>query len=517
MVPQPFLRQFALVLMLLLVAGCRDSTQPTSISRVEVSAPARFVDVGQTLQLSATALDDAGQPLTGVQFTWQSSNEAIASVVDGLVTAHGVGTVMITSSARGQEGQIEITVEPAVGSVAWEPGAMTLAVGKTIPIAQPTSDHAATATAPLLVVMRDASGQTIPQHSISFGTSNSAVARVTEAGQIQAVGAGSARIVATAGQVSGELSVDVVRPYTLVSLGTLGGTESRAYGINEQGQVVGEACSTQQCRIPFIWNSGTMTALEGPGVAHAIDETGTVVGTTQARAGMWQNGKLTVLYGNTPNVGPANGSAWAHSVNRNGEIVGAWIGGFCTRNCPWGGFRWRNGEIAEFPLFAHAINNNGQIAGFRYINMATPQAAILENGQIRDIAPPGSAAYDINDRGEAVGFSTQQSGSPAFRWHNGTATNLGVLRGRNLGRAYGINNQGQIVGASGGTGGDFSMSSPRAFLWQNDRLTDLNHLFVDDVWVFEDARAINDRGQIVGFGRNRNSGAVGALLLNPPQ
>lgn len=310
--------------------------------------------------------------------------------------------------------------------------------------------------------------------------------------------------------------VTEVRPYTLVSLGTLGAAESRAYNINEKGQVVGEACSAHRC-IPFLWENGTMTTLDSTGSARAINEAGSVVGTTPGRAVMWQNGKLYALYGNVPSGGFSSIGAWAHGTIRSGEIVGAWIGGFCTRNCPWGGFRWRNGELTEFPLFAHAINNSGQIAGFRYLNSATPQAAIFENGQIRDVAPGGSAAYDINDRGEAVGFSTQQGGSPAFRWHNGTATNLGVLQGRNLGRAYSINNQGQIVGASGGVGADFSMSSPRAFLWQDNQLNDLNDLFVDEVWVFEDARAINDRGQIVGFGRNRNNGAVGALLLNPPQ
>jgi probable HAF family extracellular repeat protein len=168
-------------------------------------------------------------------------------------------------------------------------------------------------------------------------------------------------------------------------------------------------------------------------------------------------------------------------------------------------------------VFAHAINNNGQIAGFRYVNMSTPQALILENGQIRELAPFGSAAYDINDRGEAVGYSNQQGASNAFRWHNGVATNLGVLRGRNLGRAYSINNQGLIVGASGGAGGDFTMSSPRAFLWRDGRMTDLNGLTTDDMWVLEEARAINDRGQIVGTGRNRTTGAAGAILLNPGQ
>jgi probable HAF family extracellular repeat protein len=474
------------------------------------------VEVGQTIQLSATARDASGNPLEGVQFTWLSSNEAVASVAGGVVTARGVGTATITSSAGGQEGRVDITVEPAVAAIVFEPREITSASGKSVQIAQPTPDHAATASAPLLVVMRDAAGNVIPRHSIRFGSSNPAVARVNETGTIELLAPGSARIVATAGQVSGELVVEVIRPYTLVALGTLGGAESRAYGINENGQIVGEACAAQQCRVPFLWENGAMTALEGGrGVAYGINDAGIIVGTNGANQGvMWQGGKLSALYGSPNTEGFTY--ARAYGINRAGEIVGARTGGFCTRNCPWNGFQWRGGQISEFEVFAHAINNNGQIVGFRYINMSTPQAVILENGQIRELAPLGSAAYDINDRGEAVGFSNEQ-GSNAFRWHNGLDTRLGVLRGRNLGRAYSINNQGHIVGASGGVGGDFSMSSPRAFLWRDGRMTDLNNLFTDATWVLEEARAINDRGQIVGVGRNRTSGAAGALLLNPPQ
>ena len=518
MIPNLRHRRFAAatVALLLALAGCDDATTPIPVAEIVVDAPTTFVDAGQTLQLSATARDASGSPLEGVRFNWTSSNEAVATVIEGLVTAVAPGTATIVSSAGNQQGRIDITVELAVGSVAFEPGQVTFSSGKAVQITRPTPDHVANALAPVLLVMRDAAGNVIPQHSVRFATTDPAVARVSEAGQIEMVAPGTARIVATAGQASGELTVQVLRPYSLVSLGTLGGAESRANGINENGQVVGETCTAEQCRVPFLWDNGTMTALEGGGAAHGINDAGIVVGRSNAnQAVMWQGGELFVLYG----VASPDGRtyAWAYDINRTGEIVGARIGGFCTRACPWNGFQWRNGELVEFNVFAHAINNSGQTVGFRYINMATPQAVILEGGQVRDLAPLGSAAYDINDRGEAVGFSTEQSGSPAFRWHNGVATNLGVLKGRNLGRAYSINNGGQIVGASGGIGADFSMGSPRAFIWGDGRMVDLNNLFVDETWVFEEARGINDRGQIVGTGRNRTTGAVGALLLNPPQ
>lgn len=501
----------------LTLAGCTESTRPTPIASVEVSAPTTFVDVGQTLQLSATARDASGNPLEGVQFTWWSSNEAVASVAAGLVTARGVGTATIISSAGGLEGRVDITVEPAVGLVAFEPAGVTYSTGKTVQIANPMADHVANASAPLLVVMRDAAGNVIPNHSIRFATSNPAIARVNEAGRIETMAPGAVRIVATAGQVSGELAVEVVRPYTVVSLGTLGGAESRAYGLNENGQVVGETCTAQQCNVPFLWENGTMTALEGRGAAYGINDAGTVVGTSEGRAAMWRNGVRSVLVGQPLGTGFPSGNASAHAINRDGEVVGILQSVGCVGGCPPRGFRWRNGEAITLDIALYDISDDGRLVGAQFINASTPRAVILEDRQVHVLAGPGSGAYAINDRGEAVGFSNEQGGSNAFRWHDGAATNLGVLRGRNLGRAYSINNQGHIVGASGGVGGDFSMSSPRAFLWRNGRMTDLNDLFTDATWVLEEARAINDRGQIVGTGRNRASGAAGALLLNPPQ
>ena len=41
--------------------------------------------------------------------------------------------------------------------------------------------------------------------------------------------------------------------YVIQDLGTLGGTESRAYGINELGQVVGEAKTSTGQWHAFLW------------------------------------------------------------------------------------------------------------------------------------------------------------------------------------------------------------------------------------------------------------------------
>ena len=49
--------------------------------------------------------------------------------------------------------------------------------------------------------------------------------------------------------------------YTITDLGTLGGDESGAYGINDSGQVVGQAQKASGQKRAFLYESGTMTDL----------------------------------------------------------------------------------------------------------------------------------------------------------------------------------------------------------------------------------------------------------------
>jgi probable HAF family extracellular repeat protein len=86
---------------------------------------------------------------------------------------------------------------------------------------------------------------------------------------------------------------------------------------------------------------------------------------------------------------------------------------------------------------------------------------------------------------------------------------LGTLGGSGS-VAYGINNNGQVVGQS-----DMSIGSPHAFLYSGGQMMDLNTLLpANSGWVLLDARAINDAGQIVGGGSFQD-GRPRAFLLTP--
>ena len=103
----------------------------------------------------------------------------------------------------------------------------------------------------------------------------------------------------------------------------------------------------------------------------------------------------------------------------------------------------------------------------------------------------------------------------AFLYSHGTMTDLGTVGGYQASVARGINAIGQVVGYAGlnsnigvlSSGGD-------AFLYSNGVMTDLNTLIPPSSgWTLSSATAINDFGQIVGWGDGPSG--EGAFLLTP--
>lgn len=108
---------------LLLLAACgggSDSTAPeppddNTVASVVVSPGAATIDVGTTLQLSATPRNAAGTTLTGKSIAWSSDPTAVATVNGtGLVSGVAAGTATITASTGGKSGSAQVTVRSIV-------------------------------------------------------------------------------------------------------------------------------------------------------------------------------------------------------------------------------------------------------------------------------------------------------------------------------------------------------------------------------------------------------------------
>ena len=93
------------------------SAAPPPVASVVVVPSAPSVNVGATVQLTASTFDASGNLLTGRVVSWSTSNALVASVSStGLVTGLLPGTATITATSEGQSGTATVTVVLAGGA-----------------------------------------------------------------------------------------------------------------------------------------------------------------------------------------------------------------------------------------------------------------------------------------------------------------------------------------------------------------------------------------------------------------
>jgi len=134
-----------------------------------------------------------------------------------------------------------------------------------------------------------------------------------------------------------------------------------------------------------------------------------------------------------------------------------------------------------------------------------PAAAALPN------LPGGttSAAADVNDAGQIVGWATTAGGAPhGVVWNDGEISDLGLLDGDVAGYATAISDNGLIVGVSGEGPYDHSETG-HAVLWRDGRIIDLGLL---PGGSYSAAADVNDAGQVVGCGRMAERGGLSLVL-----
>src|SRR5256714_5923661 len=91
---------------------------PYAVATVSVNPAAPIVVVGSTLQLTATAKDSAGNPLSGRSVSWTTSNPGVAGVSPaGLATGVSAGSATITATIEGKSATVTIVVTAAPPTV----------------------------------------------------------------------------------------------------------------------------------------------------------------------------------------------------------------------------------------------------------------------------------------------------------------------------------------------------------------------------------------------------------------
>jgi probable HAF family extracellular repeat protein len=262
-------------------------------------------------------------------------------------------------------------------------------------------------------------------------------------------------------------------------LGTLGGFSSGANAINDSGQVVGGTEVGDGYWHPFLYPpGGPMQAL--------------------STLGSWES---------------------AFGINASGQVVGWTAHAFDSATMRAIIYPYLNGpmqylgDLENHESTAAAINASGQVVGMARTAADNYQYAYLypyPGGPIHDLGTLGgneSVATGINDSGQVVGSAQNAAGA----WHaflyppGGPMQDLGTLGGTTW--ANSINATGQVVGYAFTATGQM-----HAFLYADGHMQDLNDLVDLPAGVFlEQAFGINDQGWIVG----QTNGP--AFLLTPAE
>lgn len=319
--------------------------------------------------------------------------------------------------------------------------------------------------------------------------------------------------------------------YTAIDLGTLGGSSSGAYGINNSGVIVGFSASEgSNLRHATRFDpDGTRTDLGTLGgtesFAHAINDFGQAAGQSWIAGNSATHATRFNTDGTLSDLGTLGGAnSAAYSINNSGDIVGyaqnASNVSLSTRFNS-NGSRTDLGTLGGTYSGAYGINNARQIVGMSSLpgNGANTATLFGSSGQLSDLGTLGGStgtANAINENSQIVGYSAV-TGDGAIRATlfnpAGSLVDLGTLGGTNS-VAYSINASGQIVGFSAITGN----SGQHGFLYSGGAMSDLNDLIlsgsnITNFTMTNVGNHINDWGQIVGEGLISDESH--AILLNP--
>lgn len=251
---------------------------------------------GETAQLKATLTPaDAIEPVV-----WSSSDEAVATVSDGKVTAVDAGKATITVRAGDKSASCEVTVSIPSESITLDRTDLALNKGQSFKL---------TAT----VTPEDATD------ALEWTSSDEAVATVSSDGLVTAKAGGKTVVTVKAGTLSATCNVQVIVPTASVSVKPESATlYVGGDGVSLQATVLPEDASNKE----VVWESGNkqVATVDASGKVSPVSEGQAVITATVKGTTLSAKCNVTVVYASVQSVS-VNPATMSLYIGEKGKLT----------------------------------------------------------------------------------------------------------------------------------------------------------------------------------------------------
>lgn len=256
------------------------------------------------------------------------------------------------------------------------------------------------------------------------------------------------------GLVASALLTSSVSVTGVQSIDVPGAVDTRAFGINAVGEVVGSYTDTTGTH-GYLFSDGQFMKIAFPGAvgteAWGINPQGDIVGRYRLAGDprtfgfLWSDGVFTDI------SVPGHLHTLPIKISPSGEIVG------CIHDVDFlrdmRGYVQRGDDVSLFELLPSTMHNGvarggGLIAGISFDSPTLVHGYVLEQGAYTQFDFPGATftqAWDVSSTGKVVGYFNPVA-SHGFSLDGGVFTQIDVP-GASWTRIFGINPQGEMVGS----------------------------------------------------------------------
>jgi len=251
-----------------------------ALTDITVTPSSATLMVGETKGFVATALDQDGNAMPGIDIAWSSSDPTVGTIDDdGVFTALVAGTATVTAASGDIAGTATVTVsdeEPVLTGLNVTPPRATLAAGDSLKF---------------IVTARDQNGNVMPAGAVAWTSSDPAAGTIDDDGVFTALAAGTTTVTATSGEVAATAAVTVIAAEPEfgmvvlsppeVTLETGDTLQFEAVAFNSYGETVPAAALTWASSDPAagtIDDDGVFTALAA-GTTTVTAASGDIAGT----------------------------------------------------------------------------------------------------------------------------------------------------------------------------------------------------------------------------------------------